>query len=96
MAILGNFTKQVREVLDFDISYSAVLANRPTESIVSVVTEVAPAGLVIDSSLVYDGNKVKVVVSSGSDAVLYVVTVLATSSEGLVYEDEVQILVENI
>jgi hypothetical protein len=96
MAILGNFTKQVREVLDFDISYSAVLANRPGEEISGIAVEVAPSGLVIESSLIYEGNKAKVVVSGGTDSVLYTVTVLATSSENLVYEDEVQVLVENI
>lgn len=97
MALLGNFTKQVREVLDFDISYTTVFANRPGDTVQSIVVEVAPAGsLVVESSQILGGTKVKVVVSGGTDAVLYTVTVLATSSSSLVYEDEVQVLVEDI
>ena len=94
MAILGTFNKQPREVLDFDIDYAPVLLGR-TDTISSQTSEVAPAGLTIVSTS-RNGNKIKVVVSGGTTSVLYKVTVLATSTAGLIYEDEVNILVGEV
>lgn len=94
MALLDTFTKQPREILDFDIDYSTVLAGR-SDTLTIATVEVAPAGLTATYSGI-TGNKVKVVVSSGTDAVTYKVTVLTTSSAGLVYEDEVNVLVEEV
>ena len=94
MALLDTFTKQPREVLDFDISYAEVLQGR-TDTISSATVEVSPAGLTAVYSSVTN-NVVKVVISSGTNNVTYKVTVLATSSAGLVYEDEVSVLVEEV
>lgn len=91
MAILGTINKQPREILDFDIDYSTVLAGR-SDSIASQSSEVTPAGLTLVNTT-RSGNVVKVVVGSGTDTVLYKVTVLATTATGLVYEDEVNVLV---
>lgn len=94
MALLSAFTKQPREILDFDIDYSTVLFGR-TDTITNKTVEVSPVGLTIVSSTI-TGNIIKVVVSSGTTGTLYKVTTLATSSAGLVYEDEVNVLVEEV
>lgn len=92
MAILGIVTKQPREVVDFDISYTAALAPR-TDTLATKIVEVAPAGLTIQSSTIV-GDKIKVIVAAGSTGVTYKVTVLATTTGTLVYEDEVTVIVE--
>jgi len=94
MAILGSFTKQSREVLDVDIDYATVLAGR-TDTITAQSAEVSPAGLTV-VSLTRNGSKVKAVVSAGSNNTMYKLTVLATSSAALIYEDEVNITVEDV
>jgi hypothetical protein len=94
MALLGTVTKQSREVLDFDIDYSTVLAGR-SDSIVSQTAEVTPSGLTVDS-ITRLGSVVKVTYSGGINSNLYKITVLATSSVGLVYEDEVNILISDV
>ncbi len=94
MALLGSFTKQPREVLDFDIDYSTVLAGR-SDTITGVVLEVAPSGLTLTTPTI-TGNISKAKVSSGTASVMYKVTALATSSAGLVYEDEINVLVEEV
>lgn len=94
MALLGSFTKQPREVLDFDINYAIVLQGR-SDTITGVTVEVSPAGLTLSSAVV-TGSVAKVKVSTGTTATTYKVTALATSSAGLVYEDEINILVEDV
>lgn len=94
MALLGSFTKQPREVLDCDVDYATVLAGR-TDTISNKTVEVTPAGLTIVSSTIY-GNKIKIVVSGGTDAANYKLSVLATSSANLIYEDEINVLVEEV
>lgn len=95
MALLGSFTKQPREILDFDIDYSAVLEGR-SDTISGVTLEVSPSGLTL-STPVITGNIMKAKVSAGTDAVTYKVTALATSTpSGLVYEDELDVLVEEV
>jgi hypothetical protein len=101
MALLGNFTKQPAEVLDFDISYATVLAGR-SDVIVTKATAVTGIDLtgtpltVSSSSITGGGTGIKVVVAAGVDAKTYTVTVTATSNAtpALVYEDEVTIVVE--
>ncbi len=94
MSILGTFTKQPREVLDYDILYSTVLAGR-TDTIASVTSEVSPGGG-LTATAINTADKCKVVVSGGTTSVVYKVTVLATTTEGLIYEDEVNVLVEEV
>lgn len=94
MAILGTVTKQPREVIDFDISYTAALTPR-ADTLATKTVEVAPAGLTITSSTII-GDKIKVIVSAGSTGVTYKVTVLATTTGTLVYEDEITVIVEEV
>lgn len=92
MALLGSMTKQPREILDFDIDYAPALTAR-TDTLSDKTVEVSPAGLTIVSSTI-SGSKIKVIVSLGTTSVTYKVTVLATTTAGLVFEDEVNVLVE--
>jgi hypothetical protein len=100
MAILGSMTKQPNEILDFDIDYSTVLANRsdtltsPTVAI-TVVTG-GTTDQVTAPTPTISGNKVKVVVSGGLDSATYKATVsVSTTPAGLKYEDEVTIVVQD-
>lgn len=94
MALLGSFTKQPREVLDFDISYATVLAGR-TDTVTGVVLEVTPVGLTLGPAVITD-NIAKGKVSAGTTGVSYTVTAIATTTAGLVYEDEILVLVEEV
>lgn len=94
MAILGTLNKQPREVLDFDINYTTVLTGR-TSVLTTASSEVTPAGLTLVSTTVYSGDKkVKVKVSGGTDGITYKVTVLTDTDDGLKYEDEINVIVE--
>lgn len=98
MALLGSFTKQPGETLDFDVSYTTVLAGR-SDTIVTKSVSVSPGGgLTVPTSTLSGGNLIKVNVTGGTTSVLYTVTITATSNAAtpLVYEDEVQILVEEV
>lgn len=94
MALLGSMTKQSREVLDFDFDYATVLTAR-ADTLATKTVEVLPAGLTITSSTII-GDKIKVIVSAGTNATSYKVTVLATTTAGLVFEDEITILVDDV
>lgn len=94
MAILGTVNKQPREILDFDIDYTTVLAGR-SSALTTATSEVTPAGLTLTSTVVYASEKkTKVVISGGTDLTSYKVTVLTNTDDGLKYEDEVTVLVE--
>lgn len=96
MAILGSVNKQPREILDFDIDYTTVLAGR-TSTLTTATSEVTPAGLTLTSTTVYaPQKKVKLVVSGGTTAVTYKVTILTDTDDGLKYEDEVNVIVEEV
>lgn len=94
MALLGTIPKQPREIIDFDISYASFLVGR-TDSLASIVTEVTGVGLGVLYSAI-TGNLVKVVLTGGTDGQSYKVTVITTTTAGLVLEDEVTVLVEEI
>ena len=94
MAILGTINKQPREILDFDIDYTAVLAGR-TSALSTASSEVTPAGLTLTGTTVYSAEKkVKVVISGGTDLTTYKITVLTNADDGLKYEDEINVIVE--
>ena len=98
MALLGTITKQPSEILDFDIDYTTVLAGR-SDTIASQTMAVSPSGLTLVSIVKgtgNDANKIKVTFSGGTDTQLYKVTVQATTTVGLKYEDEVNVLVGEI
>lgn len=95
MALLGSITKQPREKIDFDLLYAGVLTGR-SDSLASVVTEVAPSGALLVDYAQISGTNVKVKVSNGTTGVSYKVTVLTTTTNGFIYEDEVTVFVEEV
>jgi hypothetical protein len=98
MAIVGTVTKQPNEVLDVDINYVPVLPDGVTISGTPTAT-VSPSGVTVSTISVITGNKIKFTLSGGTDGGgPYVVTVRVTtsSSPANVYEDEVNVIVEEI
>lgn len=98
MALLGSFTKQPGETLDCDISYATVLAGR-SDVITNKSTSVTPAGLTVSTSTITNaGLGIKLVVTGGSDAATYRITVTATSNATppLIYEDEIDVIVDEV
>ena len=89
-AILGRFTKQPGETLDYDIDFSEWFVGRsdaPTSHTVTV-----PAGItkVADSR---DGNVVKVVLSGGTSGEKYKITVTLTTNASPALVKEVDFMV---
>ena len=96
MAILGIINKQPREILDFDVNYAGVLAGRAS-TLTTATSEVSPAGLTLVSTTVSTENsKTKVVIGGGTDGITYKVTVMTETNDGLKYEDEVTVIVEEV
>lgn len=95
MALVGSLTKQPREQIDFQLDYNTALGTR-ADTIASVSTEVAPTGALVVDYAQTAGLVVNVKVSGGTTGTQYKVTVLTTSTAGMVYEDEVNIQVEEI
>jgi hypothetical protein len=103
MALLGSITKQPAEVLDFDISYVTVLAGRSdtitNKSVAVSGTDMTGSPVTVSSSTINPGgNSIKVVVAAGVTGKIYKITVTATSNATtpLVYEDEVNVIVEEV
>lgn len=93
MGIVGSYTKQPREVLDYDISFEDFIESG--DSLVSADVSVSPAGLTIDSHLVI-GDRVKVWLSGGTNGVTYKVTALVTTDFGRTKEDEIKVKVKEV
>lgn len=90
MAILGKFTKQPADLIDYDIDYRDWLADR-ADTIASHTVEVDP-GLTLDSSLEIAGV-IKVFVGGGTDGVTYKVTCTVTTAGGRIKQAEISIAV---
>ena len=92
--ILGRFTKQPAETLDYDIDFSEFFADGDTiQSVTSVV--VSPAGLTKGSTFVNSGTIVKQWLSAGTDGVKYKITVTVTSGAGRVKQVEFYVRVKD-
>lgn len=92
--ILGNFTKQPVDVVDYDIDYSEWLTSG--DNLETAMLGVEPAtNLVIDSVFVND-PRIKIWVSGGTNGVTYKLTVTATTADGRVKQDEFRIKVKDI
>ena len=92
-AILGKFIKQPDEVLDYDVDFSDWFSNR--DDTPASYTVVAEAGItkVTDART---GNVVKAVLSGGVTGTKYKVTVLLTTSAGLVKEADFTVTVKAV
>ncbi len=83
--IIGRDTKQPDEVLDYDVDFTDWFANR--EDVYSSFTATADTGITVVSSAKLAGvNKIRVVLSGGANGSQYKVTVLLTTSSGVVKE----------
>ena len=91
--ILGNFTKQPVDVVDYDIDYSEWLTTG--DNVQSTVVTVTPEGLTVDSVFVND-PRIKIWISGGTNGVTYKVTVTATTADGRVKQDEFRVKVKDI
>lgn len=83
MSVLGTFTKQPTEVLDYDVSFADWLGGR-SDLPQTATTTVDPGLTLVSSTLI--GQTVKVVLSGGLNGGKYKVTVHLTTDTGLVKE----------
>lgn len=90
--ILAKYKKQPGETLDYDISYAEFFSNR-TDALASVAL-VVPTG--ITGTLTTSADTAKVVVSGGTNGVTYTLTVMMTTTTGIVKEDEFRVTVKEI
>jgi hypothetical protein len=81
--VLGRFVKQPTEILDYDVSYADWFVNR-SDTAASAVTS-ATAGITIQSSTL-TGTNIRIVLSGGVAGGTYEITVLLTTSSGIVKE----------
>lgn len=81
--IYGRFSKQPNEVLDYDVDMTDWFSNR-ADSIASFTVSV-PTGITEVGSN-RNGNVIKIILSGGSIGEKYKVTVLVTTSTGVVKE----------
>ena len=102
--IIGRFTKQPAETLDYDIDFSEFLGpgdtlvstgNPPVPSPLSVV--VSPTGLTpVNTFVIENGTTIKQWLSGGVDGVRYKVTLTATSNNGRVKQVEFLVRVKEV
>lgn len=93
MALLGKFTKQPQEVLDYDVDFSEWFSNRG--DVIASFSASADSGVTVVSSALA-GNVVKLVVSGGIDGASYKVTTRVTTTLGLVKEADFLIRVKEV
>lgn len=91
--ILGIFTKQPTEVLDYDIDYTSALDSGDT---IAAQTVTADTGITVDTSLIVGGVKVKIWLSGGTTGNTYKVTATITTAGGRVRQDEIKIKVREV
>jgi len=93
MSILGTFTKQPNEVMDYDIDYTDWMAE--TDFLLSDITTVDGTGLVIDSSIIISNFVLKIWLSGGVDGATHKITARITTDDGRVKEDEFRIRIKD-
>lgn len=91
MALIGRFTQQPRDTIDYDIVCEWLPAN---DTVTTVELSVAPAGLM--TSYAVSGKRVKVWCYGGTNGVTYKVTALVSSSGGRVKESEFKVKVIDV
>lgn len=92
-SILGKFSKQPDEILDYDVDYSDWFSSRAdTPASHSVVAE---AGITKVSDAL-TGSTVRVVLSGGTSGESYKITVLLTTSDGIVKEADFVVKVKAV
>lgn len=92
-SILGRFYKQPNEKLDYTVDYSDWFANRSDTAASHSV--IVPTGITKESDS-RAGNLVRVVLSGGTNGEKYKITVLMTTSAGLIKEADFVVFVKEI
>ena len=91
--ILGKFSKQPAEILDYDVDYTEWFSNRIDTP--STFTVTAETGITVVSTA-RTGKVVKVTLSGGTTGVKYKVTIRLTTTLGLVKEADFTVSVKEI
>ena len=92
MALIGSYSQQPADKLDYDIDYSEWLVTG--DSLLSATVTVDPVGLTVDHIIV--GKKIKVWAYGGTNLVKYKITVTATTSLGRIKQDEIKLSIKDI
>lgn len=93
--ILGNYTKQPSDRLDYDVDYEEWLTSGDSLiSATATVDLVETSGLTIDAPMI-SGTRVKLWANDGVSGHSYKVTVTTTTDQGRVKQDEVRIKVKD-
>lgn len=92
-SLLGKFTKQPGETLDYEVDFTEWFSNRIDEP-ASYTTVLDPGITLVGSARV--GGSVKLVIAGGVDSAQYKVTVRMQTSEGLVKEADFLIKVKEV
>jgi hypothetical protein len=91
--LLGKFTKQSGEALDYDVDFAPWFANR-TDSYASHTT-VAEPGITLVST-VRNGLSFKITLAGGVSGNKYKVTISVTTAAGLVKEADFQVAIKDV
>lgn len=91
--ILGSFSKQPVEVLDYDIDCSDWIVS--DDAVASATATVDGTGLVIDSVLV-SSPRIKVWLSAGTNGSSYKITVTITTDDGRIKQVEFRVRVKDV
>jgi hypothetical protein len=91
--LLGRFTKQSTETLDYDVDFTDWFEGRTSTPVSFTVT--AEAGITVVSSA-RSGNVVKVVLSGGTNGGKYKITVRLTTSDNLVKEADFTVRIKDV
>lgn len=89
---LGTFSQQPRERLPYSISYTDALS--ANDNVVAATATVFPEGPVIDIEVL--DPRVRFFFTGGLSGTTYKVTVLTTTNDGSIFEDEVIIKVKEL
>jgi hypothetical protein len=102
--IIGRFTKQPAETLDYDIDFSEFLG--PGDTLVSsgsppvpspLNVAVTPAGMTLVNTFVTNnGTSIKQWLAGGTDGVRYKITLTVTSNNGRVKQVEFLVRVKEV
>lgn len=94
MALLGRFTKQPNEVIDYPVDFTDWMAEHAGDSISGYT--VTPAGGISLATHRRDGNVITAVLAGGTNGQRYKITVSITTAAGLVKEAEFQVTVKEV
>jgi len=96
VAIIGKFEKQPAEILDYDVDYTEWFSNRTDAPAVSNPIEVIVEDGITLVGATLTGLVVKIVLSGGTVATKYKITVRMTTVADLVKEADFTVTVKEV